>query len=369
MKPFREIFARFRRETAPSPRSIERLRERVGHEVSDAQVSRAVLQHLPGVAPGAEARVRARLAAPRPAPSRRPVVVVGLVGLAAAAAGLALVALQDDPQAPVQASLSSDTQRAELSPSPELALVYQGVGSLDGTRQAPHIRWESGTVHLDVEPEQGIELVVDTPEAQVQVVGTAFAVTRDALGTRVEVDRGRVRVTCLDGDSHMLGAEERVTCLPTNAQRMLVRINELRARGASPEQLLASAEHALERYPGTVLDSELQVARIEALHRLDRFSEAYRQAQAYLEAGHEARRDDLLVLTARLAFDQGGCAEAVPWFLRLAAEQPTVSTLVKLADCLAATEPEAARAALEQAQALEPDARWAAAIEQRLGQL
>jgi hypothetical protein len=249
--------------------------------------------------------------------------------------------------------------RAELSPSPEVALAYQGAGSLDGTRQAPRIHWQSGTVHVDVEPEQGIDLVVDTPEAQVRVVGTAFAVTRDALGTQVEVDHGRVLVACVDGDETTLGAGEQLTCLPTTAQRMMVRINELRAQGASPELLLDSSEHALARYAGTVLDSEFQVARIEALHRLERLPEAYQQAQAYLGAGHPAR----------LAFDQGGCAEALPWFQQLASEQPSVPTLVKLADCQAAVEPEAARAALEQAQALDPDPRWAAAIEQRIGQL
>jgi len=370
MKPFREFFARFLRETAPSERTVERVKGRIGREATDVQVSQAVLRHLPGVAPGAEARVRARMAAPAPSGSRRPWVYGG-VTLAAAAAGLTVVVAMPEPGlAPVQAQLASDTERAELNPSPEVALAYQGAGSLEGTRQAPRIVWESGTVHVDVQPDQGIQLVVATPEAVVQVVGTAFAVTRDALGTQVQVDHGRVRVSCLDGAGSMLGAGEHTTCLPTTAAAMLTRANALQDQGASPEQLLATVALALERHPEpSLVRNELQTLQIQALARLGRASQAYGLSQAYLAAGHELRRDGMLILTARLAHETGGCDAATPWFVQLAAEQPSVPTLVKLADCQALVDPAAARDALEQAQDLEPDVRWAAAIEQRLGTL
>ncbi len=369
MTPFRDILSRFRRETAPTERAVARVRERVGTEDSDADVSRAVLRHLPGVRPGAEARIKARLAAPAPAGTRRPLVYGGVV-LAAAAAGLTVVAVMPDPGlAPVQAELAAGTQRAELQPSPEVALAYQGAGQLEGTRQAPRIAWESGTVHVDVQPEQGIDLVVETVEAQVQVVGTAFAVTRDLLGTTVEVDHGLVRVVCVDGDTVEIGAGDRHLCYPTTAHDMLVRANTLRERGAAPELLLNTAELALQRYSGTVVDEELVAVRIESLTRLERSVDAYSAAQAYLAADYTSRRDDVLRLTAKLAFDTGGCDEALPWFRQLATEQPGVATLVKLADCETPLNPDAARVALEQAQSLEPDARWAAAIEQRLEQL
>lgn len=370
MTPFRDIFRRFLRETAPSERAVSRVKERVLEQPSDVEISRAVLQHLPGVAPGAEARVRARLASRQPAPARR-LWVYGGVAMAAAAAGITLVMVQPDPGlAPVQAQLNAADARVELAPSPHVALAYQGAGSLEGTRQAPRISWESGTVQVQVEPDRGIQLVVATAEAEVLVVGTAFAVTRDALGTQVDVDHGTVRVTCHSGAATLLGAEEHTTCLPTTAYGMLARARALQSQGAAPELLLTTAEVALERHPElSLVRSELQLVGIEALTRLGREADALEQAQTYLSSGSELRRDGVLALAARLAWSTGGCDEAGPWLEQLAVVQPSIPNLVKLAECRGAVDPDAARAALEQAQDLEPDPRWAAVIEQRLGQL
>ena len=275
MRPFRDIFRRFRRETDPSARAVARVKQRIGEPVSDAAVSSSVLRHLPGVAPGAEARVRARLAARQPVRSRRAWAYGGLA-LAAAAAGLTVVVATPDPGLqPVQAQLQSTQQRVELAPSPHVALAFQGAGELDGTRQSPRIAWESGTVHVDVTPDQGIQLVVATAEAEVQVVGTAFDVTRDALGTRVEVDHGMVRVTCHDGVATMLSALEQATCLPATAHGMLARVRALQSQGASPELLLTTATVAVERHPEpSLVHYELQLVRIEALTQLGRELEA-----------------------------------------------------------------------------------------------
>ena len=370
MTPFREVFRRFIRETAPSERAVARVKERVLEPSTDADVSRAVLQHLPGVAPGAEGRIRARLAGRQPARSLR-AWAYGGVALAAAAAGLTVVVAMPDPGlAPVQAQLASGEQRAELAPSPELALAYQGAGSLEGTRQAPRIAWESGTVHVDVQPHQGIELVVATAEAQVQVVGTAFAVTRDALGTQVDVDHGLVRVTCLDGAATMLGAEQHTTCLPTTAHGMLARARALQSQGASPELLLTTASVALERHPDpNLVRTELQLVGIEALTRLGREAEALEQAQDYLSSGGELRREGVLSLAARLAWSTGGCDSASPWLEQLAVVQPSIPNLVKLAECRATVDPDGALQALEQARAMGPDAGWDAVIQERLAQL
>ncbi|MFH1463350.1 MAG: FecR domain-containing protein, partial [Pseudomonadota bacterium] len=139
-------------------------------------------------------------------PAPRPARAWLLVGAGLAAAAVTLVLALPDPMAePVRAALVPSADLQSLSPSPEVALAYQGAGQLEGTRQAPRIQWESGTVHVEVEPDQGIQLSLVTREAEVQVVGTAFSVTRDALGSRVEVDHGRVRVTCVGGDATPAG--------------------------------------------------------------------------------------------------------------------------------------------------------------------
>ncbi len=369
MKPFRDIFQRFFQETEPSPQAVGRVRERVQRQDSDAEICRAVLCHLPEPDGGAQARVRARLAARQPAGTGRAWRYAG-VAVAAAAAGIGVVLVLPDPgAAPMQAALASADARAELNPSPEVALAYVGTGSLAGTRQAPRILWEAGTVHVEVEPEQGIQLVVDTPEASVQVVGTAFDVTRDALGTEVVVDHGRVRVRCLGGEAVMLGDAESTTCLPTTAHGMLARARELQDHGAAPELLLATADAALERHPqASPLRNELQLVRIEALARLERDVEALEQAQAYLAAGTSQRRLEVLDLATRLAYQVGGCDAALPHFEALAELAPSVPSLVKLADCQA-HDPAAARQALEQARELGPDDSWAAAIEARLDRL
>lgn len=370
MKPFRDILSRFRRETQPSPRAVARVRGRIGDQADDAQVSRVLLDHLPGVDPMAPARVKARLAARGSARPRR-AWAYGGVALAAAAAGLTVVvALPDPGLAPVQAQLQAGDQLVELSPSPEVALAYHGTGSLEGTRQAPRIAWESGTVHVEVEPEQGVQLVVATTEAQVEVVGTAFDVTRDALGTQVAVDHGRVRVTCHDGAITMLSAGERTNCLPTTAHGMLARARALQDQGASHDLLLTTAEVALHRHPEPgLVHNELQVVSIGALYGLGRETEALEQAEVYLGSGAQIRRDGVLTLATRLAWSTGGCEAASPWLEQLSQVKPSVPDLVKLAECQAALDPDAARATLEQARALEPSPRWAEAIELRLGSL
>jgi ferric-dicitrate binding protein FerR (iron transport regulator) len=367
MKPFRDILSRFRRETEPSARAVARVKDRIGGQVDDLEVSRALLQHLPGVDPYAPARVKARLAARQPTRARR-VRTYGGVALVAAAAGLTLVlALPDPGVAPVQAQLQATDQTVELAPSPEVTLAYRGTGSLEGTRQAPRIAWEAGTVHLEVEPRQGIELVVATAEAQIEVVGTAFDVTRDALGTQVAVEHGRVRVTCHDGVATLLGAGEHTTCLPTTAHGMLARARALQDQGASRELLLTTATVALERHPeASLVNHELQLVRIESLYSLGLEAEALEQARAYLDSGAQLRRDGVLTLATRLAWSAGGCEAASPWLEQLALIKPAVPDLVKLAECQAALDPDAARTTLEQARSLGPDPRWAEAIEQRL---
>jgi len=375
MKPFRAILRRFFAETRPDDLALGRVRRRIQQEHTDREVCRAVLGQLVTPAPGAAHRVRLRLAASRAAPATRrglrwAPVTVGL--LAAAAGGLAVVAVIHHGQrtAPLELAMTSPEVTVELEPSPEVQLAFLGAGQLEGTRQAPIIQWESGTVQVDVEPEQGIELTVSTNEAQVQVVGTAFAVTRDALGTRVEVDRGQVRVSCRDAGEHLLSANQRVTCLPVSAAGLLARVRALQDRGAPAEQLLATVDQALlQRSDSAVLRGELLMVRIQVLASLDREAEALAQAEAYLASDIPQRRDDVLRVAARLAWAQGGCDVARPHLEQLAEQAPAPATLVQLADCQVGSDAEQARSTLGRALDLEPEPRWRAAIEQRLERL
>jgi ferric-dicitrate binding protein FerR (iron transport regulator) len=364
---------RFARETAPDEHARRRVRRRLDQEPDDGQLCRALLAHLPTTAPGAEARVRVRLAATSE-PALRPArtwlwVGAGLGTAAATAAGL-LLALPDPMAAPVRATLTPGASVQSLAPSPEVTLAFQGSGLLDGTRQAPHLQWESGTVHVEVEPGRGIQLSVATREAQVHVVGTAFSVTRDALGTQVEVEHGQVSVTCLEGPATLLGAEQSTTCLPTSAAGMLTRARTLLDQGAAPDLVLATADLALERFPDQgALRGELELVRLQALTDLGRDADALHQAQSYLAEGSALRRIEVLQLAARLAWSQGGCDAAMPHLAELTTLDPSIPLLVRLADCQAPQDPESARTRLQQAEALHPDERWAEAIRQRLEQL
>jgi tetratricopeptide (TPR) repeat protein len=151
---------------------------------------------------------------------------------------------------------------------------------------------------------------------------------------------------------------------------MLARARELQDHGAAPELLLVTADAALERHPeASPLHSELQLVRMEALTKLGRDVDALAQAQVYLETGTTLRQQEVLELAARLAWNTGGCDAAISHLEQLAAVSPSVATMVKLADCRTSRDPDTARQALEQALEMDPDPRWAAAIQQRLGQL
>jgi len=351
MKSFLEILRRFLRETEPSPFAVRRVRRRL--DEPDRESLRALLRTLPEPSEGAEARIRARLAQPAPAPSR----LVPALGFAAAAAAVAALVLALVPRAPepVALALSSDTEWTRVEPAPAVTLGFQGTGRVTGDERSPRVLWESGTLDVQVEPGQGVALVVETREAEVRVVGTAFSVTSDVLGTRVDVDHGKVAVRCVGSGESLLGTGERHTCLPTTAAGLLGRATALMVQGAPAADLLATANAGLAVEAPDALRHEFLGRRIRALADLDRDAEALADAERFLDAGlgEKERRTEIRRLAVDLAWNTGGCTAALPHLEQLAADAPDAASLVQLADCLAATEPARARTALERALPLE----------------
>ncbi len=368
MKAFRSILQRFFEETAAKPGALRRVGRRVVSEQTDREFSRMMLGQLPEPAPGAAGRVRARLQAGPPQP--RPVRVwlpAGALVAACVAGLLAVIALRPAPDQPVMAELRSDGAWSELQPSEEVALRFQGEGALQGSQRVPRIIWEAGSVRIQVQPEQGIDLHLSTPEAQVRVVGTVFTVTRDALGTRVAVERGRVRVDCVEGGQVLLDSGQDQVCLPISAAGLLARVRMLQDQGASAEDQLVAADKALALGDASeAVQGELQLVRMQALAQLDRPEEALAEAERYLGSAHPLRQEDVRRLAARLAWNQGGCAAALPHLEQLLMRAPDITSLVQLADCLAADEPARAREALQAALAQEPTAADEDAIRLRL---
>jgi ferric-dicitrate binding protein FerR (iron transport regulator) len=332
---------RFADRTRAHPAAVRRVRDRVLVDAGDVLPS-TLLKALPAPVPGATTRVRARLA--RPAPRRIAPVPFVLVALAA----LALLAFRTFPSAPppaLAAGLDAPVAWEALQPTPEVHLDFQGAGTLGGTARAPRVAWERGTLRVEVEPDRGIDLAVQTREAEVRVVGTGFDVGRDALGTVVTVRHGHVAVMCTDGDDALLGAGESRTCPPTGASGLLGRAQALTDGGAPAEDVLAAADAGLAAGATGAVRSELGRVRIEALTRLGRPADALAAAEAAL-AEAPVRATEIRRLAAHNALLVGGCDTALPHLAALAADGAAGPELVQYADCVATSDPIAARAAL-----------------------
>jgi ferric-dicitrate binding protein FerR (iron transport regulator) len=238
------------RDEAASADAIARVQARLESHSTQPQ-----LRRLPGVRPGAEARVRARLAG-----DRRP---VWQPALALAAAALLAVgvwgALPDPDPLPVDQPLAA----APVTLGAFVALTPGGQGRALGTEAAPRIEWEQGTLNVEVTPDQGVDLKIQTREALVEVVGTGFDVDRSRLGTRVDVDHGAVRVTCTgqapqtltDGQSHL--------CLPTTAAASLDRARALSETDGA--LALAETRRGQAMDADVTVRSELQLLELELL--------------------------------------------------------------------------------------------------------
>ncbi|MEQ1571924.1 MAG: FecR domain-containing protein [Myxococcota bacterium] len=297
-------------ETAPTPSELDAVRRGLARRISDGEVSVALLRHLPDVRP--EELVRARAVRPR---RWSPWLLAPLsfgAGMAMATALLgAWLALRPDRVVPLSGSLASTDAETVLVPAPGVSLTARGAGDIGGTSDAPRIDWTGGSLAVEVEPERGIDLVVETREARVRVVGTVFSVDRDALGTSVGVTRGKVEVTCAGGRPQLLGAGERVTCLPNTAPGLLGRANALKAANAAPADVLAAVDAGLPIAQGPY-EGELRAVRAEMLLQLDRPVEAVAEARRYL-ALDGPRQIEVAKIGVSAAMASGGCEVALPF--------------------------------------------------------
>lgn len=273
---WRRHFSAFAEASRPQPEATGRLARRLAWP-------RSLAQEAPREpAPGAMNRLAERLRAPRRR-SRRPVIEVGAVLLIAAAA-LIFVHLPAGPTV-LDEDLSAAVPMTEAL-TDEVRAEYTGSGRAQGTTAAPRLHWEVGTLALDVVPHRGIDLTVETDEATVSVVGTAFTVTRDALGTAVGVDRGEVAVRCIGEALVSLKAGNDILCTPKRATGMLTRAQRLLDLGAPPVEVLDAAEQGLRlASDGDPAVGELLALRIQILLELGRDDDARRDAQRYLAIG------------------------------------------------------------------------------------
>ena len=219
--------------------------------------------------------------------------------------------------------LESTETWAWMAPTPQVALGFQGVGNLSGTNREPTITWESGTLEVEVTPNRGIHLVVETREGRVRVTGTAFAVVRNPLGTEVRVTRGSVDVACHAGTSAHLQADDHLTCPPVSSAGWLARARRQQDENADPEEILASTAAGMAlASPTDAVGDELGAVHIRILAQLGQNDEALREAEAYLSRPRATRAREVRSLAAHLALVAGGCARAHLHLQVLAVEDP-----------------------------------------------
>ncbi|MFZ5477981.1 MAG: FecR domain-containing protein [Myxococcota bacterium] len=362
---------RFVEETEAGDGAVARVAVRLRQEVPDADTRRGLLAELPDGGDEAVARVRARLHK-----VRRPVLpvlagaaaAIALIGVSAIAATLWLQRERED-LAPLSAQLASEDARSALQPTDEVRLYYQGAGALGGTRWSPRVDWQVGRLVVEVAPDRGVDLRVHTREADVRVVGTGFTVDRDALGTHVAVQHGRVAVICADGGEFLLSAGRDASCLPTHAGALLGRARALQDAAAPPADVLDAAERGLAAGAKGGTRHELQLLRVEMLIAAGRPADALAAAEAYLAEGTSLRRTEVRRMAAYTAMTTGGCAAALPHLQALVDGDATGPELVQFADCILDSRPDDARTALTRALRLGAPPEQENAIIERLTRL
>lgn len=262
-----------------------------------------------------------RVAARRAAPTR-PRAAPLLAGSLLAAAALVLAFIASRPLEPIDRVIQ-DVGAAPLGDA--VAARWDGLGRAVGTPRDLRVEWMAGQLAIDVTPKRGVSLTVQTDEATVHVVGTRFDVLRDAEGTTVSVREGRVATRCASGPERVLGAGERVECLPITPAALLGRARAQGRRGADPTEILATLD-AVRGDTGAVA-TEVTLLRAATLADADQESDALLLAEQALEAGGGHRRVELLRLATTLAVSIGGCARASTHASELAAlGEPTPCT-------------------------------------------
>jgi hypothetical protein len=267
---------------------------------------------------------------------------LGASGFAVAAA--LLFASTNTPPAERELLLSSNSVTSHQW-GERVALDVVGTGEVMGTDDNLTVEWESGTLEASVVPHSGVAMSVRTDEALINVVGTVFSVTRDLLGTTVGVDEGRVQVSCEDGWTGILGAEETHICQPTSASGLLGRSEALIDAGAESAVLQDTLDRGIAVAADGAILGELLVRRMQLNADEGEVDDALHDAERYLRMDETARREQVQRFAGWLALGSKGCDAATPWLSALH-ESGSGPETVLLAECLSTTNPERARTLL-----------------------
>lgn len=299
--------------------ALQRLRKRLDAE-PDLGTLRASLRTVPGARRGAYERVRRRLDAP--------VVVRRRAPWGVAALALTAVLVWFVVPRPLDRELSG-AQAVRIDR--HVRADWDGAGHVSGVRDAPRIEWTTGTLRVDVDPHEGVDLVVTTREAEVRVVGTIFVVDRDVHGTRVRVERGKVEVACVRGVHAAVEAGGELLCVPADPAGVLAAARAAEAEGADAAALI----EVLGAPAGTGdVRRELDVMRCGALRSAGRLQDALTCVDMALATPGDLRRDELLRTGAAAALAANDCARARSWLDLLA--DPRGPALLANAGCDAA---------------------------------
>lgn len=306
------------------------------------------LRHLPDPDPDAMERVWKRYRNTRRQTVSRPrvgwLLTAGVV--AAALAGVYLRSGETTRRA-VLASQEAPTTEAW---SDQVQLLVDGRGEIVGKPKDAEIHWRAGTVTASVEPHAGNRLSVITEEARVDVLGTVFSVSRDAMGVRTSVERGRVKVTCTDGWSGEIGPEDgEKLCLPVRPELLLGRADALESAGASLEERRQTLDAGLERAkPGTAVAGELLFRRMQVRGEAGDLQGALEDVDRYLSEPRPRSVEVLRYAGWKALAGPSGCEEALPYLSRLELTG-TPEDRVLLAECVAPDQPQQARTWLDDA--------------------
>ena len=370
-----DLLRQFARETEALSDAKKRVADRLSMSI-DPTLATDLLRSLPDPDDSAIARVLAQVRESIRAgqrmtmPFRTGPLVVASAAFALLAVGLFVAPklIEDSPPVMIAATLEA-AQPALATPAPGVRLEYTGWGFVSGSQNQPRLQWGAGSLHVEVEPNQGIDLRIETPNGEIQVVGTVFDVDVDDLGTRVHVARGKVRVVCELGETTLLTAGQNTTCVRASAANVLNFAVQARTRGGTPGQVLSLASQGLTLAPeaGLVRD-ELRLVKFQSLLQLERRAEARAAADDYLLNPQAPRRVDVLRTTAKLAFAEGNCPAAVPYLSLLSTSGGAAADdLVPLARCLGRTNQTEALELLARAEGLKPSPSLQATIDSLRG--
>ncbi len=272
------------------------------------------------------------------------------MGLGMAVAAVALFGFWIVPRDPPRRVVIAASVPKVEDWSDEIRLTVEGKGEIRGTRKHAEIHWRSGTITASVKPRSGNRLAVVTEEARVEVVGTVFTVTRDALGVHTTVERGRVRVRCVEGWSGEIGPDDgEKVCLPVRPELLLGRADALEEAGAPAEVRLQTLDAGLARAEeGSQVAGELLWRRMLVREELGDIEGLLADADRYLHSPG-ARQVEVQRYAGWKALSMGGgCSQALPYLSALE-HTGSAEDRVLLAECVAEAQPKHARTLLDDA--------------------